>query len=326
VVGAKPGYEYIRKRSWANPVGQKGKISSVLISPNNVGNGEAIAAWKEGDRALVLHTYGGIGGKKKEPAAATPIFFGHFAFGVANVIYEPLADELRFDIRYHQVYTQNTDGLVAGTLHWSRYLGDRQFGWAGSRPTCDILIKLDSFTGYYDLAAGPRSPFDVMLRNLQVMTSRYRIGDGTGGTFVGPANNCSQDSNQALFSSIQQIQQAVQANLDLVRQWDANHPEQSRQFRQLVKLGQDLKRELQPLGGPRSDWEKNEFNLGSTLEDDPLRNLRTGLGSWRTMLPRLASDTVVRTFLKYGATVWVLRTSQIGGNDPDIEPIAPMTL
>ena len=62
------------------------------------------------------------------------------------------------------------------------------------------------------------------------------------------------------------------------------------------------------------------------MEDNPLQNLKTGLGSWRTILPRLASDTVIRIFLKQGASVWVLRTSQIGGYDPNIAPIAPMTL
>lgn len=50
-----------------------------------------------------------------------------------------------------------------------------------------------------------------------------------------------------------------------------------------------------------------------------------GLGSWRTVLPRKASDVVVQKFLTYGASVWVLRTSQVGGTDPTIEPIAPMT-
>jgi predicted Abi (CAAX) family protease len=30
-----------------------------------------------------MHVYGGIGGKQAEPAASTPIFFGHFACGVA---------------------------------------------------------------------------------------------------------------------------------------------------------------------------------------------------------------------------------------------------
>jgi predicted Abi (CAAX) family protease len=93
----------------------------------------------------------------------------------------------------------------------------------------------------------------------------------------------------------------------------------------MIALGQSLKRALQPFGNPRPDWERNEFNLGSTLEDEPLRNLLMGLGSWRTVLPRKASDVVVQQFLKYGASAWVLRTSQIGGYDPAIEPIAPMT-
>jgi predicted Abi (CAAX) family protease len=47
---------------------------------------------------------------------------------------------------------------------------------------------------------------------------------------------------------------------------------------------------------------------------------------WRTLLPRKASDTIVKAFLDHGASVWVLRASQIGGHDPEIAPIAPMTL
>ncbi|MDY7024050.1 MAG: CAAX protease, partial [Cyanobacteriota bacterium] len=270
-------------------------------------------------------TYGGIGGKNKEPAAATPIFFGHFAYGVAEVVRDPLADELRFEINYHQVYSHNIDGLIAGTLHWSRYLGDRQLGWVGTRPICDILVKLDAFTEDYDFNGIVRSPLTQMLNQLQVMTARYRIGDGTGGTYVGPANNCSQDSNQALFASIQNATTVIQSNQDWLKDWESRDPQQAKRFQQLIALGTDLKRELQPLGKPRSDWEKNEYNLGSTLEDQPLRNLAMGLGSWRTLLPRKASDTVVKIFLKYNASVWVLRTNQIGGYDPDIEPIAPMT-
>lgn len=70
-----------------------------------------------GDRALLLHVYGGIGGNNKEPAAATPLFFGHFAYGLATVIQDPLSDERRFEIQYYQVYAHNTDGLTSGTLH-----------------------------------------------------------------------------------------------------------------------------------------------------------------------------------------------------------------
>lgn len=326
IVGQKASERYILKRCWENVAASKGTVSSVLTCAQQVSNQQAISEWQTGDRALVVHTYGGIGGKQKEPAAATPIFFGHFAFGVATVVREPLADELRFDICYHQVYTHNTDGLTAGTLHWSRYMGDRQFGWAGTRPTCDLLIKQDAFTGYYDFHGLRQSALDIMLASLQAMTARYRIGDGTGGTYVGPANNCSQDSNQALFGCLQYIENSVYSQERVLSIWEQANLEEGQRFRDLMQLGQELKLELQAFGGPRSDWEKNEFNLGSTLEDNPLRNLMTGLGSWRTMFPRLTSDKVARTFLEHGASIWVLRTNQIGGYDPDIEPIAPTSL
>ncbi|TVP60841.1 MAG: CAAX protease [Nodularia sp. (in: Bacteria)] len=330
VFGKKASYRYIRNRCWADMKAQKGRISSVLCtakkhnSPPAIQN--AINNWQEGDRALLIHVYGGIGGEKAEPAASTPIYFGHFALGLAQVIREPLSDELRFDLRYHQVYTHNTDGLIAGTFHWSRYMGDRQFGWVGSRPVCDILIKHDAVSGYYNFASGQQSLLDLIMLQLEVMTSRYRIGDGTGGTYVGFANNCVQDSNQALFTSLHQMQRQVRANVDALHRWSEHHPEQTLRFRETLTLGKELKLELQPLGGSKSSWEQNQYNLGSTLEDQPIRNLIMGLGSWRTMLPRLASDTLVKIFLDHGATVWVLRTNQIGGYDPDIEPIAPITL
>lgn len=322
IIGKDASYDYIRKRAWGNIVEQKGRIASVLC----LGGEKTIDAWNEGDRALLIHTYGGIGGNNREPAAQTPIFFGHFAFGEARVIREPLSDELRFDIRYYQVYTHNTDGIIAGILHWSRYLGDRQFGWLGTRPVCDILIKHDAFTEEYDFDGLVRSPLDVMLVHLQLMTARYRVGDGTGGTYVGLANNCAQDSNQALFATLSKMERQVRNNPEFFRQWSQQNPEQAQRFKLFLKLGKKLKLRLQPLGGPRSDWEHNEFNLGSTLEDNPIRNLITGLGSWRTILPRYASDTVVKMFLEKGATVWVLRTNQIGGYEPNIEPIAPITL
>jgi predicted Abi (CAAX) family protease len=327
ILGSRLGYRYIRRQSWADLATWKGKISSVLLSQGDGDSyGGAIEAWREGDRALVVHTYGGIGGRKKEPAAAGPVFFGHFAYGQARVIRDPLSDDLRFEIHYYQVYTHNTDGLIAGVLHWSRYMGDRQFGWAGVRPVCDLLIKYEPFTGYFDFDTLRTSPLNSMLAQLEAMTARYRIGDGTGGTYVGAANNCSQDSNQALFASINILQQRIRENRSGLETWFRAHPQQEQEYRQLLRLKKALKRDLQPLELPRSDWLKNEFNLGTTLEDQPLRNLVTGLGSWRMLLPRLASDTIIHTFLRQGADVWVLRTNQIGGHDPDISPIAPMTL
>ena len=115
---------------------------------------------------------------------------------------EPLTDELRFEIDYHQVYTQNSEGLIAGSLHWSRYLGDRNYGWLGLRPVCDTIVELDEFTGDYETKNGRKSPLDRVVHQLEVMAARYRIGDGTGGTFVGPAYNCDRDANQALYAAL----------------------------------------------------------------------------------------------------------------------------
>jgi predicted Abi (CAAX) family protease len=328
IFGDEAAYRYIRREAWENVTAQKGRISSVLCAGDRQDEEiqAAIDEWQEGDRALVLHVYGGIGGKRKEPAAATPLFFGHFAYGVATVIRDPLSHDLRFEIQYHQVYSHNTDGLTAGTHHWSRYMGDRQWGWLGNRPVCDILVKFDPFTGDYAINQQRQSPLTNMLNQLQAMTARYRIGDGTGATYVGAANNCAQDSNQALFASIRSIEQAMATLQPVVQSWQTTDPVQAQRYQQLLALKVKLRRQLQPLGAPRADWEANEFNLGTTLEDDPLRNLWTGIGSWRTLLPRKASDAIVHVFLKQGAAVWVLRTTQVGGYDEDIEPIAPMTL
>ncbi|MEL6764723.1 MAG: CAAX protease, partial [Cyanobacteria bacterium J06607_6] len=176
VFGEKNVYRHIRQETWDDMAAKKGQTSSVLGTPRDNGTAAAIQAavedWQAGDRALVLHTYGGIGGEQKEPAAATPIFFGHFAFGVAQVKHDLLADELRFEICYYQVYTQNTDGLVAGTLHWSRYMGDRQRGWLGNRPTCDMVVKLPCFTEDFDFDRAPQSALHYMESFLMAMTAR----------------------------------------------------------------------------------------------------------------------------------------------------------
>ena len=239
---------------------------------------------------------------------------------------DPLAGEPRFEIAYHQVYTQNGDGLIAGPLHWSRYMGDRQFGWAGLRPVCDLLLKLDAFDQDFEIdAAQSGSALSGLVLQLEAMTARYRIGDGTGGTFVGPANNCSQDANHALFSTLRRLRQFIETH-SAFGDWERTSPSKAQRYRVLIQLSRDLSRKLQPFGSPRADWSANEFNLGSTLEDAPLQSLLAGLMSWRVLLPRLAADTMLGTFLRNGAAVWLLTTDQIGGEHPEVEPVAPTTI
>jgi len=40
----------------------------------------------------------------------------------------------------------------------------------------------------------------------------------------------------------------------------------------------------------------------------------------------MASDTVIKVFLRHGASALVLCANQLGGEHPDIEPVAPLTL
>jgi predicted Abi (CAAX) family protease len=322
-VGRKEALTYLKKGVWANAANHKGRISSVLLSPRAKDTQAALSSWQEGDEALLASVYGGITGRTPEPYAAFgKIYFGHFSYGTAKVVREPLADELRFEIVYHQVYTNNIDGLIAGSLHWSRYMGDRQWGFAGFRPVADILLKLDTFTKPFCALTGSRSVLDGVSQALATMTARYRIGDGSGGTYVAAANNCAQDSNQALYGTIKHLDDTLRTR-PRVRALLRRQPEELERFERLLALGKSLRGKLLPFGSARADWEYQIETLGSSLEDGLLTNLLKGTLSWRTVLPALASYNVARVFVEHGAEAWVLRTHQIGGHNPDIEPLAP---
>ncbi|MGB3299903.1 MAG: hypothetical protein WBA76_16680, partial [Phormidesmis sp.] len=88
----------------------------------------------------------------------------------------------------------------------------------------------------------------------------------------------------------------------------------------------DFKHLLLPWGTARADWKNGDDSLGSTLEDNPIENIVRAFITWRTLLPRLTSDEVTEEFLNHGGSAWLLQTTQVGGFNPDIESVAPMTL
>lgn len=321
ILGEEATIDYIKERYWDDR--EKGTVSSVLLDPQAASRDEGIDRWQEGDRAIVMHVYGGIGGEKGENIPMG-IYFGHFSFGVARVVLDGLTDELRFEIDYKQIYAHNTDGIISGTQAWSQYMGDRQWGWLGCRPVADILVKLDAFTIDYDFDGIEISPWSEFIRQLDIMMARYRIGDGRGGTYVGPSNSCVQNSFQALYVALKRIEKKISCR-PYIQDWMGRHPdhEERRRYQQLVNLGQALEDVLVPMEILRSDWQDNIPTLGISAIDYPLSSFFKGLKSWRTMLPRLANETVAEVLLKLGASLWVLRTNQVGGFDPDIEPIAP---
>ena len=321
-LGSEASWQHVRHEAWSDLVAKKGTATSVLCDPRASDAAAARAGWKVGDRALLLHVYAGIGGKLREPAAKARLYFGHFAFGVAEVIHEPLADEPSFAITFYQIYTQNVDGLIAGSLDWSLYMGDRQFGWSGLRPTCNILVKLDELDDKYIVDGKPYSVMDAIERNLELMAARYRIGDGRGATFVAAANNCSQDAGQAFYAAIVEVGELIQTSRNL-EAWTAANPEQAARLQRVRDLGKTLRLKLVGGNARRNDWRYSTENLG--ISENPFKNLLRGLGTWRTLFPRKASDTYAQAFLDHGAALWVLGTYQIGGIDPDIEPIPAWT-
>jgi predicted Abi (CAAX) family protease len=321
VVGREAARAYLKPKGWQAEA-SKGTCTTTFLCPDGVDPQAAQAAWKEGDTALVIHLWGLIGGKKPEPSARTPLAWGHTSFGVARVVREPLAGELAFDVEYQQVYIHNGDGVIAGAQHWTHYTGDRQFGWLGTRPVQDILIKLDCFTDDFDFDGRRASALDELANQLETMTARYRIADGRGGTTLTPMNNCSQDSNQALYGAIKRIERTVTTRADFLA-WRARNPVEAQRLDRLLDLGRDLRRALLPFGAARADWEWGATTLGTGLADHPLRALGLAARSWRTLLPSVAVRAVAGVFVDHGASAYVLRTNQVGGDDPNIAPFVP---
>jgi predicted Abi (CAAX) family protease len=325
---------YINFANWRDTPERKGTIQSVLldVDTNSTQSSPEAgdASWQEGDQAVVLHLFGGIGGEKAEPRSVPGTVTGHFAFGTATIARDPFTQELRLFIIYDQVYSHNPLGIVAGKTTWAAYTGSLQRGWLGVRPISDVVIKLPALTRTYTFGDITLNPFAEFQKELAIMMARYRTGDGTGASIVTPAQSCMQDSSQALYETILQLRTQVGSS-PAIQQWLKNHPDdlQTQQFQELMSLGQSLARVLVPLGIVRPDWHENSEVLRGIRTADQLgnkTNFVTSLLSWRTVIPRVAYDNIAVIFLEHQAEMWFLRTNQVGGQDPTMLPLAPTAL
>ncbi len=324
VQGRGAGLDYVLHRNWARTPERKGRFSRVQVG----GDG----SWQLGERGLLIHSFGGIGGPAGEAIVAGTVT-GHFAFGDAELLRDPFSGAPLFALRFHQIYANNPNGIVAGTQDWSAYSGDLQRGWLWLRPISDVLIRQDLFG---DVQLGPRrfSLLDELGVQANVMMARYRSGDGTGLSSVTPATSCVQDSSQTLYIALQRLRQQVLADPGLMAWWRA-HPRDSdsRRFERLLALGQSLDDLLTPFGMVRSDWVRNAAVVAGaeTLtsgEQHFVRgeSVRDALLSWRSMLPRRGHDDIARVFLQNGAQLWFQRTNQVPGRTPELLPLAPTLL
>ena len=220
--GLKKCLAYLSGENWQNTPAQKGKVKRVLLMPNDAAENASISPWQEGDIGIVIHCFGGIGGKGGE-SPPLGIVTGHFAFGVAKVVRDRFTSEQRFDIEYKQVYAHNPDGILAGSSKWQSYMGDLERGWLGDRPVCDIICKLDCVCCDYDFDGIILSPLSELNQQLDIMMARYRSGDGTGASSVTPATSCVQDSNQAIYATIKKITSEIESNPQ-IQDWLKTNP------------------------------------------------------------------------------------------------------
>ncbi len=318
------------KRYWEITPEDKGKLTRVLIDPTSTESEYPVSKWQEGDKAIVLNVFGGIGGEKAESLGVPKTITGHFAFGIAEIIRSPFTKELEFDIKYHQIYAHNSDGIISGTHTWADYMGNLQRGWLFTRPVADILVKFDPVIQDYNFDDITISPLNEFERQLQIMMARYRVGDGTGNATVTPATSCIQDSSQALYAAIAIIKQKIKSN-PKIQNWLQQHPNhpQTLRFQQLTNLSKQLEQQLLPLRIVRSDWESSVDTLagiGDTTQPFIDSSIWAALTSWRTMMPRQAQDELATLFWKQKAKLWFLQTYQVGGWNPEIAPLAPTPL
>jgi predicted Abi (CAAX) family protease len=135
--GTAAGLGEIARGNWKAAANRRGSFRRTALEPDGMAR-----PWAIGDHALLIHAFGGIGGPGGEPTPGFTVT-GHFSFGEAEVIADPFGGEPRFDLRYHQIYANNPDGIVAGSQEWSAWSGNLQRGWLGLRPISDVLVRQD---------------------------------------------------------------------------------------------------------------------------------------------------------------------------------------
>lgn len=322
ILGRELGETYLRKENWDQEPSRKGRVGAVLVDPDAETDTMALREWKEGDRGLVIHLFGGMKGDKVNDAKFVGFVAGHFSYGEATVVRDLQSGELRFDIVHRQVYGVNEGGILSGPSHWSSFVGDLKRGWLGSRPISDVVIKFPAISESFKIGGENFCALNDLIRELNEMAARYRTGDGDGAPMIGMANSCVQDSNQALFSAICEGHRDLQDSPYLGPWLERNPDGRAHIFSQLEPLSNELYHFLTS-GGVRADWKRTAKRLHAIRQPGPLLTVARAVRSHDTVFPRSAHDKIVQIFLRHGAKLWFVRTNQVGGIDPSIYPLAP---
>jgi predicted Abi (CAAX) family protease len=327
---------YVQREAWRDVAQARGTVHAALLSTTAAGGAlddvtkQAVAArFAPGDRALVVHLFGGVDGPRGEGKALPMTETGHFAYGIATAVDDALSGERCFDIEYKQVYANNHEGIVAGAHSFAAYQGSLVRGWMYLRPTSDLLVRLPVVTEPTLLPGRALDPLETLGEELDLMTARYRTGDGTGAAIVRPSSSCVQDANQALFIALDRFAKEVEADPAVAGlRKDKPRSEEVLRLARLREILERLEQKLLPLGGLRPDWREATTLKAVVREGAPslaTQGMRAAL-TLPTIFPRDAHDVLAELAVTFGADFWLLRGTQVGGRIDGIEPTAPQSV
>lgn len=304
IPGREESVDYLKNESWRLEETKKGQMTKTLLSPTSeaeevgVPTDKVKQAFGVGDKALLLHLFGGAVGAP----AMLGVYAGHFAFGLAEVVKDPFTGEAKFDVEYKQVYAHNTGGVVSGSQQWHAYMGDTKRGYLYDRPVSDALVKIPEL---FDDSKGT-APSEVLEERLGEMMARYRTGHGDGSSQVTAAQNCSQDSSQALYASMSDWKKAIA---------DGTMSDD------LAGVSKDIASHITPFFG----WAPREWRKMAANKKAGRKSLRwlPAIKSPKTMFPRRNHETLTKMALDRDRPVMLLKTDVLGADNPEAIPAEP---
>jgi predicted Abi (CAAX) family protease len=303
--GKEASSHYLRHENWRLEERAKGQMGKTLLVPGESEAGptpqlssKAQQLFQIGDRSLVLHLFGGAVGAP----AMLGIYAGHFSFGLAQVVKDEFTGEPRFDVEYKQVYAHNRGGVISGSQQWHAYMGDTTRGYLYDRPVADALVAIPEL---FDGSKGA-VPADFLEQRLEEVMARYRSGHGDGSSQVTAAQNCSQDSSQALYAAKSDWSKAIASG---------------RMNASLEAVSADLASHLTPIFGwaPRA-WAKTANN--EKVGQHTLRWL-PAFKSPKTILPRKNFESLADLAIENGRPLMLVKTSVLGADNPQTIPSQP---
>ncbi|MFZ5950767.1 MAG: hypothetical protein ACOYXC_08675 [Candidatus Rifleibacteriota bacterium] len=282
-------------------------------------------SWQEGDRGLLIHVFGW---REHPSEKSNPMMMGlvtgHFAFGMAEVVRCPFSGDLRWDYEYRQAYAHNREGIVAGSSKWHCYSGSLKRGWMYTIPISDTVIRIPELDPY-DFDGWPVKPWSGLNRQFEKMQALYRTGAGTGISSVRPDISCVQDSHAALYSALRVFEETI-AKTGAVKKWLGNNqadPDEIKRYLKLLLLVRDLKKSITTFGIAQSNWRDFFKQPLAARKGNMVKSLINAILSKRSVFPRKGNDNLLRLAADKGYQMWSILTCQIGGDIPDLEPLAP---